>query len=93
MVKESPRWLWPRDHINEVIARLAYIFCLGPIRSDIAEIEIVITEQHEGDVRQCPPAVEWIELGRLLRTADLRRGTSRHGIAAPDDSCRRLDLE
>ena len=41
-VKESPRWLRSRDHINEVIARMAHIFCLGRdyycIRPDIAEI-------------------------------------------------------
>ena len=42
IVKESPRWLRSRDHINEVIARMANIFCLGRdhycIRPDIAEI-------------------------------------------------------
>ena len=43
----------------------------------MADIETVILERHEGDVcHHRPPAVEWTELGRVLRVADLRRGTS-----------------
>ena len=56
MVKESPHWLRSRDHINEVILRLAYIYCLfrnyHRIRPDIVDIETVIAEPHEGDVRR-----------------------------------------
>ena len=64
MVKESVvRWLRSRDHINEAIARLAYICCLGRdyhrIHPDMAKIEVVIAERHEGDVRHRPTAVEW----------------------------------
>ena len=82
IVKELPRWLRSRGHINEAIARLAYICCLGldyhHICPDMSETEAVIAEGHEGDVlHRCrdlpPPAVEWTEIGRLLRTAEIRR--------------------
>ena len=64
----------------------------------MAEIKAVILERHQGDVRHrrrdlslAPPAVAWTELGWVPRTAEPRRGTSLHGIAAPDDSCGRSE--